>query len=61
MINKILEWAKAIVAFFSGALTYIVGQLATSKPVNWGLAASYLLSAILVWSTPNKPPANETT
>ena len=46
-------YLKAIVAFFAPVLTYIAGQLATGGTVNPFLALSYVITALLVWATPN--------
>jgi hypothetical protein len=53
----VTHYAKAIVALFAAPLTYVAGALATNEPVNWYLAGSHVITAILVWAVPNKPPA----
>lgn len=58
------HYAKAIVAFLGPTLTNLVVQLqklSSDEFVNWSAfgydAAIYLLTAMLVWAVPNKPPS----
>lgn len=60
----ITHYAKAIVAFFAPTLTnlgVLLQQLQAGQPVDWkGFGydvAIYLLTAMIVWAVPNKPPS----
>lgn len=54
MHEKLSGMAKAVVAFFAAPLTYIAGQLALNEPISWPLAASFTITAFLVWAVPNR-------
>lgn len=54
LIDYVATIAKAVVAYLAPVLTYVGTQLQAGDPINWTVAASYLISAALVWGVPNR-------
>lgn len=52
-LNKLRPVAKAVVALFAAPLTYVANALYANEQVNLAVLASYCVTAILVWATPN--------
>lgn len=47
------RYAKAIIALFAAPLTYVANALVAHEAVELPVLASYCITAVLVWATPN--------